>query len=164
MDIITLSLMHGMVYGLLTFLLAGILTLLLSLTGVLGYVQLRFHLLAGVALGLTAMMAFNGLQIAMELGNIVFVVIVLAGLRSLPGALIASVLLGIVQTYAMASSGAFVDVAATYGWQVLPSNPYYGMLSLTLPQLSMVLPFVLMVMLLIFRSQVRVQGESEKRD
>ncbi len=147
------SLMHGMVYGLLIFLLAGILTLSLNLIGVFNFVRARIYLLAWVAVIIAGLVLSNSSAMAIGLANIVLAVTVLAGLGSLSGAFITSILTGVLQTYSTASSGPFVDVVSTYGWEIEPTNPYFNILSLTLPQASIALPLVLIVMILIFRSQ-----------
>ncbi len=110
-------------------------------------------MLAGVAGAIAGPALSISPGMAVELGNVVFVVIVFGGLGSLSGAFIASIIMGVVQTYAAASSGSLIDVAGTYGWEILPTNPYYDMLSLTLPQISTALPFLLMVAILIMRPQ-----------
>ncbi len=110
-------------------------------------------MLAGVAGAIAGPALSISPTMALELGNIVFVVIVFGGLGSLSGAFVASIIMGIIQTYAAVSSGSLVDVAAKYGWNIESSHPYYDILSLTLPQISTTLPFVLMVLILILRPQ-----------
>ncbi|MDP6516549.1 MAG: branched-chain amino acid ABC transporter permease [Alphaproteobacteria bacterium] len=88
---------------------------------------------------------------AITLGPIVFVVIVIGGLGSLGGALIASLFIGVVN-----------DVAVTYGFSFAPmfaamgvSGDVEGVLSdivnMTTATLAPVLPYLLLVLMLIFR-------------
>ncbi len=87
--------------------------------------------LAGV-IGGNAFITEPGMAAAM--GSIVFVVVVVGGLGSLPGAFAASLLIGIVQTFAVA-----IDYR-------IP-----GFARLTVSQLAPVLPYLIMVLILIAR-------------
>ena len=83
---------------------------------------------------------------AASLGPILFVVIVVGGLGSLAGAFLASLLIGLVQTFAVAMnfslSGLFGPVAP----------PWLGDLwQVTIAQLAPVIPYLLLVSILIFR-------------
>jgi branched-chain amino acid transport system permease protein len=83
---------------------------------------------------------------AANLGPILFVVIVIGGLGSLAGAFIASLLIGIVQTFAVALN---ISLAGMFGPQ---SPPFLGDLwQVTVAQLAPVLPYLLLVLMLIFR-------------
>jgi branched-chain amino acid transport system permease protein len=82
------------------------------------------------------------------LGPIVFVVVVVGGLGSLTGAFIASLLIGILQTFMVGSDYSLVDFLRSIGVQ-LHSAPALARLSLT--QLAAIMPYVLMVAILIFR-------------
>ena len=99
--------------------------------------------LAGVIAGpaLVTQPAMAGL-----LGPILFVVIVVGGLGSLTGALVASLLIGIVQTFAVAMD---TSLAATFG---AAAPPYLDDLwRVTVAQLAPVVPYILLVLVLIFR-------------
>jgi len=106
---------------------------------------------AGAALaGLAGVIAGPALvtqpSMAALLGPILFVVIVVGGLGSLTGAFVASLLIGIVQTFAVAMnfslSGLFGPVAP----------PLLGDLwQVTVAQLAPILPYLLLVTMLIFR-------------
>jgi branched-chain amino acid transport system permease protein len=82
------------------------------------------------------------------LGPIVFVVVVVGGLGSLAGAFIASLLIGILQTFMVGTNYSLVDFARSLGIQI-HSAPALARLSLT--QLAAIMPYVLMVAILIFR-------------
>jgi branched-chain amino acid transport system permease protein len=89
-------------------------------------------------------------DMAALLGPILFVVIVFGGLGSLPGAFIASLFIGLVQTFAVALNG---SLASTFG----PLDPGAGpsvvtdVWNVTIAQIAPVLPYVLLVVILIVR-------------
>jgi len=84
------------------------------------------------------------------LGPILFVVVVVGGLGSLPGAFIASLLIGFVQTFAVSMNGSLSEV---FG----PLSPAYAttwlsdIWNVTVAQIAPVLPYVLLVLILAFR-------------
>jgi branched-chain amino acid transport system permease protein len=84
-------------------------------------------------------------------GSIIFVVVVVGGMGSLGGAFVASLLIGLVQTFAVSLdwslAGAFGDV----GLHVTPESFGYPVLKLTLSQVAPILPYLLLVLILIFR-------------
>jgi branched-chain amino acid transport system permease protein len=82
------------------------------------------------------------------LGPIVFVVVVVGGLGSLTGAFIASLLIGILQTFMVGTDYSLVDFARSLGIRI-QSAPALARLSLT--QLAGIMPYVLMVAILMFR-------------
>lgn len=106
---------------------------------------------AGAALaGLAGVIAGPALvtepTMAANLGPILFVVIVIGGLGSLTGAFIASLLIGIVQTFAVAFN---YSLAGAFGPQ---APPFLGDLwQVTVAQVAPILPYVLLVLMLIFR-------------
>jgi branched-chain amino acid transport system permease protein len=83
---------------------------------------------------------------AESLGSIVFVVVVIGGLGSLSGALAASLLVGCVQTLAVASDVSLGDLLATVGASVPPEWD-----ALTLAQLAPLIPYLLLVAMLALR-------------
>ncbi|MCB1341844.1 MAG: branched-chain amino acid ABC transporter permease [Pseudooceanicola sp.] len=103
--------------------------------------------LAGPVLGTFPGMAF-------VLGSIVFVTIVIGGLGSLWGALVASLLLGWLTTFAASSSFAFSTLLEGIG-MVRPEDMDESMLrdlwTLTLPQIGPILPYILMILILVLR-------------
>ena len=82
-----------------------------------------------------------------RLGLIVFVVVIVGGLGSLGGALIASILIGIIQTFAAGSEYCLCDFITSLGI----SCPKIGILDIKISQTAEALPFLLMVLILIFR-------------
>lgn len=86
---------------------------------------------------------------AMSVGSIIFVVVVVGGLGSLAGAFAASLLIGIVQTFAVALDFSMADLLAHLGLQATTqAGPLLG---LTVAQVAPILPYVLLVLVLVFR-------------
>ncbi len=106
---------------------------------------------AGAALaGLAGVIAGPALvtqpDMASLLGPILFVVIVVGGLGSLTGAFVASLLIGLVQTFAVAMNFSLAEVLGP----VAP--PFLGDLwKVTIAELAPVVPYLLLVLVLIFR-------------
>ncbi len=84
-------------------------------------------------------------------GAIVFVVIVFGGLGSLAGAFVASILLGLVDAFGKTSGASLVWLLASVGVELPPQSFGYPLLSMTLSQVAPVLPYLLLVLILIFR-------------
>jgi branched-chain amino acid transport system permease protein len=84
-------------------------------------------------------------------GPVVFVVVVVGGMGSLAGAFIASLLIGCLQTFAVALDWSFAGLLERFGVIVASSSPFYAVAKLTLAQTAPVLPYLLMVLILIFR-------------
>ena len=106
--------------------------------------------LAGVAGVIAGPALVTQSDMAGLLGPILFVVIVFGGLGSLPGAFIASLVIGLVQTFAVALNG---SLASAFG----PLDPSLGpsvisdVWNVTIAQIAPILPYVLLVLILIFR-------------
>lgn len=111
-----------------------------ALAGVAGVI-------AGPVLGTFPGMAFL-------LGSIVFVTIVIGGLGSLWGALVASLLIGWMTTFAASYNLAFADILTAMGFTrpvEMDESMWRDLWSLTLPQIGPILPYLLMVLILVFR-------------
>ncbi len=104
--------------------------------------------LAGVIAG-PVLTTFPGM--AAVLGSIVFVIVVIGGLGSLFGALVASLLIGILQSYAIAADVGMPDLLAWLGVEFPRDHVLRDLWRLNLPQVAPVLPFLLLVLVLIFR-------------
>ncbi|MEX2469896.1 MAG: branched-chain amino acid ABC transporter permease [Pseudohongiellaceae bacterium] len=104
--------------------------------------------LAGVIAG-PVLTTFPGM--ALVLGSIVFVIVVIGGLGSLAGAFIASLLIGLLQSFAIASDLGMPDLLNLLGVEFARDHPLNDLWTLTLPQVGPVLPFLLLVLVLIFR-------------
>jgi branched-chain amino acid transport system permease protein len=103
--------------------------------------------LAGVIGGITFVTEPNMAAI----GPIIFAVIVIGGMGSLPGAFLGSLLVGLLQTMPLTIDKSLVDLAARIGWIVDPGNWLYPVLKITLAQAAPILPYLLLVLILIFR-------------
>lgn len=90
-------------------------------------------------------------SMAMSVGSIIFVVVVVGGLGSLAGAFLASLLIGIVQTFAVALDYSWASLLNTLGLQLTPESFGWPVLSLTISQMAPILPYLLLVLMLIFR-------------
>ncbi len=109
--------------------------------------------LAGVIAG-PVLGTFPGM--AVLLGSIVFVTIVIGGLGSLWGALVASLLIGWIQTFAASYNVRMADILTAIGFSEpvdLSDHPLADLWSLTLPQIGPILPYLLMVLVLVIRPQ-----------
>ncbi len=104
--------------------------------------------LAGVIAG-PVLTTFPGM--ALVLGSIVFVIVVIGGLGSLPGAFLASLLIGLLQSYAIATNVGMQDLLALLGLEFPRSHPLDDLWTLNLSQIAPILPFLLLVLVLIFR-------------
>jgi branched-chain amino acid transport system permease protein len=104
--------------------------------------------LAGV-IGGNAFITEPGMAAAV--GSIVFVVVVVGGMGSLAGAFVASLLIGMVQTFSVALDYSFIDLMARFGIAIGPKAPLIDLWKLTIAQTGPVLPYLLMVLMLIFR-------------
>jgi branched-chain amino acid transport system permease protein len=88
---------------------------------------------------------------ANAVGAIVFVVVVVGGMGSLAGAFLASLLIGVLQNFAVALDYSMIDVLAQVGHQVGPGSAGYALLKLKISQVAPILPFLLLVLMLVFR-------------
>jgi branched-chain amino acid transport system permease protein len=88
---------------------------------------------------------------ASTVGSIIFVVVVVGGMGSLGGALLASILIGMLQTFAVALDWSLLGPLTKMGLQISPELPFYRLLSLTLAEIAPILPYMLLVLMLIFR-------------
>jgi branched-chain amino acid transport system permease protein len=113
-----------------------------------------FTLVFGVGTALAAMAGVIGAPLfviepamADNIGPIVFVVVVVGGMGSLGGALVASLLIGILQTFAVGSTLSLGRLAAFAGAQLPP-----GWSALSVAQVAPVLPYVVLVAMLALRT------------
>jgi branched-chain amino acid transport system permease protein len=90
-------------------------------------------------------------SMAGTVGSIIFVVVVVGGLGSLLGALAASLLIGVLQTYAVALDYSMLNLLSKFGFDIALDAPGYSVLSLTISQVAPILPYLLLVLILIFR-------------
>lgn len=88
---------------------------------------------------------------AASVGNIIFVVVVIGGMGSLAGAFIASLAIGIIQTFAVAADFSLLDGVTKLGMVVTPQTLGYTALKISVSQVAPVLPYFFLVIILIFR-------------
>jgi branched-chain amino acid transport system permease protein len=104
--------------------------------------------LAGVIGGFALLTEPN---MAVALGPIVFVVVVVGGLGSIPGALIASMLIGIVQTFAVALDYSLLDLFRALNSPMTRGSPLYELCAIKISQAAPIIPYLLLVLMLILR-------------
>lgn len=88
---------------------------------------------------------------AASVGSIIFVVVVVGGMGSLTGAFAASLLIGVLQTYAVAIDASLLSALARLGVSVAEASPWHPVLSIKLAQVAPILPYLLLVLILIVR-------------
>ena len=107
--------------------------------------------LAGLAGVIGGFMLLTQPTLAHAIGPIVFVVVVVGGLGSLSGALIASMLIGILQTFAVAVDYSLLDLFRTLGIMVSRGSPLYELFAIKLATAAPIVPYLLLVLMLIVR-------------
>jgi branched-chain amino acid transport system permease protein len=88
---------------------------------------------------------------AASVGSIIFVVVVVGGMGSLAGAFLASLLIGIIQTFAVAMDQSLATGLQAVGVAVSEQTFGYELLKLTISQVAPILPYLFLVLILIFR-------------
>jgi len=88
---------------------------------------------------------------AIQLGPIVFVIIVVGGLGSLGGALIASLLIGILNNMAISYDFSFYPFFALLGVEREADGVLADLVNLTTGGIAPLVPYLLLVLMLIFR-------------
>ena len=88
---------------------------------------------------------------AASVGSIIFVVVVVGGMGSLAGAFLASLLIGIIQTFAVAMDYSVATALRGLGVAVTDQTFGYELMKLTVSQVAPILPYLFLVLILIFR-------------
>jgi branched-chain amino acid transport system permease protein len=88
---------------------------------------------------------------AASVGSIIFVVVVVGGMGSLAGAFLASLLIGVLQTFAVAMDQSLATGLQAVGVAVTEQTFGYELLKLTISQVAPILPYLFLVLILIFR-------------
>jgi branched-chain amino acid transport system permease protein len=88
---------------------------------------------------------------AATVGSVIFVVVVVGGMGSLSGAFLASILIGVIQTFAVAIDYSFLTLAKDLGWAVSAATQENTFAKLTVSQVAPILPYLFLVLILIFR-------------
>ncbi len=86
-----------------------------------------------------------------SVGTIIFVVVVVGGMGSLAGAFLASLLIGVIQTFAVALDQSMATALQALGMTVTDQTFGYELLKLTISQVAPILPYLFLVLILIFR-------------
>jgi branched-chain amino acid transport system permease protein len=84
-------------------------------------------------------------------GPVIFVVVVVGGMGSLSGAFVASLLIGIIQTFAVGTDSSLLGAAASAGFDITPQSFGYALWKLKISQIAPILPYMFLVLMLIFR-------------
>lgn len=106
--------------------------------------------LAGLAGAVAGAFYTTNPNMALELGVIVFVVVVVGGLGSLEGAMVASLLIGVVTSVAVSVNASLADALDVVGlgdW----AHGFGGLLDTDLSSLAATLPYLLMLLVLLIR-------------
>jgi len=90
-------------------------------------------------------------SMAATLGPIVFVVVVFGGLGSLAGCFVASIVMGMVQTFSVAIDGSIADLLKYVGITVSNKNLLGEILSIPGSRIGPLLPYALMILMLTIR-------------
>ena len=117
-----------------------------------------FMLVFGVGTGLAGLAGVIGGStfvtepaMAATVGSVIFVVVVVGGMGSLSGAFLASLLIGVIQTFAVAFDYSLLDVLPRLGVQVSDALRANSVAKLTIAQVAPILPYLFLVLILIFR-------------
>lgn len=97
---------------------------------------------------------------AAALGPVIFVVVVVGGLGSLAGAFLASLLIGVMQVFAVTLDHSLGSVLGQLGVSLSPAAQDHALIKLSVSQFAPVLPYVLLVLML----ALRPKGLLGKRD
>ena len=84
-------------------------------------------------------------------GSVIFVVVVVGGMGSLSGAFLASILIGVIQTFAVAVDYSLLVAAKQLGVALSPQAMQNSFMKLTVSQVAPILPYLFLVLILIFR-------------
>ena len=90
-------------------------------------------------------------SMAATVGSVIFVVVVVGGMGSLAGAFIASLLIGVLQTFAVALDYSIGGALASLGLPLGDGAANSSLLRLTIAQVAPILPYLLLVLILVFR-------------
>jgi branched-chain amino acid transport system permease protein len=88
---------------------------------------------------------------ATTVGSVIFVVVVVGGMGSLAGAFVASVLIGVIQTFAVGVDSSLMGLAGMLGLHVTPATLGYALWKLKISTIAPILPYMFLVLMLIFR-------------
>ena len=90
-------------------------------------------------------------SMALAVGAVVFAVIVIGGMGSLAGAFVASLGLGVIDSFAVGSDSSLADIFRAVGLSITPDSFGYVVWAVKMSQVAAILPYLLLVLILIFR-------------
>ena len=130
-----------------------------GMVGMLGHnVDRIFMLVFGVGAALAAVAGViagpalvTQSNMAALLGPILFVVVVVGGLGSLAGAFVASLLIGLVQTFAVAVNASLAGIFGKLPAAGALESIFGDIWTVTVAQVAPILPYLLLVLILVFR-------------
>jgi branched-chain amino acid transport system permease protein len=108
--------------------------------------------LAGIAGAIAGVYFVTSPNMAGDLGLMVFVVIVIGGLGSLGGALIGSLLVGLVTSFTAGLNVSLLSLLQAFGAAIQASDAP-AILKIEISQLSGATPFILMLLVLLVRPE-----------
>lgn len=88
---------------------------------------------------------------AATVGSVIFVVVVVGGMGSLAGAFLASILIGVIQTFAVAMDQSLLSFFQWIGVSIGSELAGNTLMKLTISQIAPILPYLFLVLILIFR-------------
>ncbi len=88
---------------------------------------------------------------ATTVGSVIFVVVIVGGMGSLSGAFVASLLIGVVQTFAVGIDSSLMGGLQQIGMHVTPETFGYPLWKLKISQVAPIMPYLFLVLILIFR-------------
>jgi len=88
---------------------------------------------------------------AATVGSVIFVVVVVGGMGSLAGAFLASVLIGVIQTFAIALDYSIAGALRGLGLTLSDALADNTLMKVTISQIAPILPYLFLVLILIFR-------------
>jgi branched-chain amino acid transport system permease protein len=88
---------------------------------------------------------------AATVGLVIFVVVVVGGMGSLAGAFLASVLIGVIQTFAVALDYSLAGALGALGLTFSDAVANNTFMKMTISQVAPILPYLFLVLILIFR-------------
>jgi len=106
--------------------------------------------LAGMAGALGGIVLVTSPNMALDLGIIVFVVVIVGGLGSLEGALLASLLIGLISAFTVGIQVSMADVLGYLGWAQVSSGSG-GLMHLKLGTFAAATPMLIMLVVLLLR-------------
>ncbi len=107
--------------------------------------------LAGLAGVIGGALRVTEPSMAQAVGAVVFAVIVIGGMGSLAGAFVASVGLGIMDSFAVGSDSSLADVFGWLGASIGPDTFGHALWVVKMSQVAAILPYLFLVLILIFR-------------